>query len=239
MKIVDTMHMATATRSIAGGAPASTAFQDTLRDMERQMWQGAKAGHSMPARENSGAAHGTQARIPSPAQCTPAENSTPAQRTISHSFLDRKRPGAMTDANKPARREPPQARVSTDSASERVAALHSESRLHSAPVRMVRSEITHTPTSVAPGRLSPRASESDVATPWRATLLGNGAGISLVMRVKTTCQHELDALSHVTLDALRRSGIRPMRVVINGIDRPEIDTVAPVSSNIPGGQHGN
>jgi hypothetical protein len=59
------------------------------------------------------------------------------------------------------------------------------------------------------------------------------------MRMSVTSEDDVDALSHLALDALLRNGIRPARVIVNGIDQALAPAPTQYSTRTRGEKDGN
>ncbi|WP_321945822.1 hypothetical protein [Paraburkholderia sp. J10-1] len=238
-------HIAAGNAARGNSAPAKDSFQQTLCGMERDMWPGAKAGDlpCVPAERIASALPAS--RVGSDlwhSHFAPAASShqTPAMAAQRQSLSYRLEPAGVVDDLDTATLSHARADGATAVPVDGSPAVAPAMATHVepfTPAHGIESGDAH--ACISSDAAARVAGSPATQTSSSATLLSGEAGLSLVMRINAPSQQERDIVSRLALDTLRRQGVRPARVLVNGVEHFKHEGQPQIRITIMGEQHGN
>ncbi|BFG79462.1 hypothetical protein PTKU46_74950 [Paraburkholderia terrae] len=212
-----------------------TAFEQTLRSMEKDMWGGASAGRMPTAKFPSTRVHAqdsdshtaTSLKLFAPASaCSGFGRIDVSQRhtNIANAAADALEPGAQPDGHQqatgdmlgvPLREANPTAQVvrsfttvAQDLSTREATVVHSAAGINAIDARSVKPG---SKPSVQPG--------SDSNPAYRVSVHAADSGALVAMRISSATPDEIRDISRKALAELRLHGVHDARIVVNGADQ--------------------
>lgn len=209
----------------AADTESTRAFDQLLRSMEQEMWNGA-AQSDRPTRGTEPSVARSGASKPDRMAPADASATAPFEPALPETHQDTARNNGSTRSLSAATRSP-------------LAGSHSRIRFDGSPGTLAPSiDVlpvepadqrigTKTPVSDESARESPplpanrsiptRQSASE--TPFRLTVSGNDTEVTIALRTRMTSSDDLESIEAHARQALRQYGLRSARLLVNGIDR--------------------